>query len=512
MQSKLLKKHFPLTILISLGLLIALARFHTYDEPFERDLMTYAVMAHEMLAGRELYSDLWDIKPPGIYLTYAAAELIAGYGPNSIYLLNIVAAIITLFGVYFAGTALTGGRRSGGLWAAACWAILAGELQLEANQPNTEVFMNACLIWVWVLFVKADWNFSYRKAIWIGLLIAWATLYKQIIIVTLFLLGGTYLIMLPAKLERRLALTQVMIMLGTVGIVWISVFSYFAILGRFKAFYDTIFIYNQYYAGSAVKNILRGLFIPQQLFPPFPQLAYPLIVLAIILGTLILFSRKRTWIFWLAYAVAIQIMVALPGKFFSHYYQLWLPLLAVGFGGAIIELGKIIKPIWISQLVATILIIALLYLHLPQYQLEPIEWSRKKYGDLFIITKNLAQEIDNLLQKDETFYEWGHHVGLYYYTQHRPPTGVFPTGALINGPLVQELSQRVIADLERNNPEMLILDHNPSVLKNQPLVLKWLFSKYTWIPIEIKTPAASNYFSVFARRGGHLESQLLINK
>jgi len=89
MQSKLLKKHFPLTILISLGLLIALARFHTYDEPFERDLMTYAVMAHEMLAGRELYSDLWDIKPPGIYLTYAAAELIAGYGPSSIYLLYI---------------------------------------------------------------------------------------------------------------------------------------------------------------------------------------------------------------------------------------------------------------------------------------------------------------------------------------------------------------------------------------------------------------------------------------
>jgi hypothetical protein len=58
MQSNLFKEHLPLAILIALCILIALARLHTYNEPFERDLMTYAVMAHEMLAGRELYSDL----------------------------------------------------------------------------------------------------------------------------------------------------------------------------------------------------------------------------------------------------------------------------------------------------------------------------------------------------------------------------------------------------------------------------------------------------------------------
>jgi 4-amino-4-deoxy-L-arabinose transferase-like glycosyltransferase len=148
MLSKSFNNYFLLAILISFCVLIALARLHTYNEPFERDLMTYAVMAHEMLAGRELYSDLWDQKPPGPSLTYAVAELITGYGPNSIYLLNVVATIITLFGVYFAGTALAGGKRSGGLWAAACWAMISGEPMLQANQPNIEVFINACLIWV----------------------------------------------------------------------------------------------------------------------------------------------------------------------------------------------------------------------------------------------------------------------------------------------------------------------------------------------------------------------------
>lgn len=44
-----------------LGLLtvvIMVARLHTYDGPLERDLATYAVIAHGLRDGRALYSDL----------------------------------------------------------------------------------------------------------------------------------------------------------------------------------------------------------------------------------------------------------------------------------------------------------------------------------------------------------------------------------------------------------------------------------------------------------------------
>src|SRR5438874_11529227 len=81
-----------LVILTLSGLfaLIFFLRLHTYHEPLERDLTTYAVIAHEMLDGKALYSELWDHKPPAIHVTYAAAELIAGYGPKSILLMNVV--------------------------------------------------------------------------------------------------------------------------------------------------------------------------------------------------------------------------------------------------------------------------------------------------------------------------------------------------------------------------------------------------------------------------------------
>jgi hypothetical protein len=74
--------------LIGLGALVFFLRLHTYGEPLERDLTTYAVIAHEMLQGKSHYSDLFDHKPPAIYVTYALGELIAGYGRDAIFLMN----------------------------------------------------------------------------------------------------------------------------------------------------------------------------------------------------------------------------------------------------------------------------------------------------------------------------------------------------------------------------------------------------------------------------------------
>jgi len=147
-------RYLPLLILAGLSLVIAVMRLHTYNEPFERDITSHAVIAHEMLAGRQLYSDLWDSKPPAIFVTYAIADALVGYGPRSVYFLGVAAAVITLLGAYWAGSAY--GGRAGGLWAAAFWAVICSDLRLWANQPNIEVGMNACLVWAFALMVRAD--------------------------------------------------------------------------------------------------------------------------------------------------------------------------------------------------------------------------------------------------------------------------------------------------------------------------------------------------------------------
>ena len=110
----------PWLVLAALCLVVLVMRWHTYDEPFERDLNIYAVIGHELLEGRQLYADLYDQKPPAVYLTYAAAELVVGYGPAQMYLLGVAAALVTLLGLYFAVSRATRDPTSG-LWAAAFW-------------------------------------------------------------------------------------------------------------------------------------------------------------------------------------------------------------------------------------------------------------------------------------------------------------------------------------------------------------------------------------------------------
>src|SRR5205814_2738199 len=123
-------------------LALVLERYPFRRGPFHGDICAYALIGHEMLAGRKLYSDLWDHKPPLHYATYAAAEKLVGYGWGEIFLLNVLGAAATLLGVYSAGRACGAGR-GGGLLAAGLWTLLSADLPMMGNQPNAELFINA---------------------------------------------------------------------------------------------------------------------------------------------------------------------------------------------------------------------------------------------------------------------------------------------------------------------------------------------------------------------------------
>src|SRR5205807_10342515 len=172
-------KNWSVVVFLALCALIFCSRLHTYHEPLQRDLTTYAVIAHEMLAGKSLYQDLWDHKPPAIHVTYAAAEMIAGYGRDSIFLMNVAAALATLFACYFAGSA-AGGGRVGGFVAAGLWALASGDLAIQGNQPHTEVFLNVFLVAGFAVFVRKGKNgLGLRGALLGGILFAVASVYIQ---------------------------------------------------------------------------------------------------------------------------------------------------------------------------------------------------------------------------------------------------------------------------------------------------------------------------------------------
>lgn len=512
---------YHLTLFIGLCLLIILARFHTYDEPLERDIGVYAVIAHEMLHGRELYSDLWDHKPPAIHITFALGELLVGYGPQSVYLLNVIATLITLLGVYFAGQTMSQ-NRSGGLWAAIFWVIVSSDLRLQANQPNVEVFINACLIWAFTLILRAEQSLAIAKVIIIGLLFAIASLYKQVTLMATIAFCTAYLIFRPTQVTLKKAWIHLILMAIIDALAWGFVIGYFTVMGRFDAFYEAVFTYNQEYINlvkvdsQGKMNLISGIF---NSFPLRFTSILPLFILSIIGLAIGLLKKKHLWFYLLAYFIAAPLMIALPNQFFPHYYQLWLPVLSVAAGVTVIELGSIFalareKWRYFNQLVGATLVVALLSFQIPSFQLSAEEWAFKKYGGIFNQAKRVAAIPKELLLPGETFYQFGAETTLYFYSQRSPGAGLFFFYPLLHPKFTEKFSQRVIADLERNKPELVMfglpaLDQHgnpliPFFFKSHPFVA-WVPSRYQPLP-ELLHPA------LWVRIGGKLEERLLSKK
>ena len=184
-----LPRGFISAFLVVLVAAIAMERLYTLEEAFERDLMAYMMVADGILDGRPLYSEMWDIKPPGIHWTYALFAAVFGVTPLAIWAMGLVAASLTLWGCYCAGKQLV--DEKAGLIAAALWAVMSGDIMLQANQPNVEVFMNAGLVWAFVWMLRAQGGQTgARVYALIGALLFAATLYKHYVAVAAVLMVG----------------------------------------------------------------------------------------------------------------------------------------------------------------------------------------------------------------------------------------------------------------------------------------------------------------------------------
>ena len=58
-------------LLMGLVLFVLMVRFNLLSVPFERDEGGFAYVAQQILAGQQLYTDVYEIKPPLLYVLYA---------------------------------------------------------------------------------------------------------------------------------------------------------------------------------------------------------------------------------------------------------------------------------------------------------------------------------------------------------------------------------------------------------------------------------------------------------
>lgn len=287
------------------------------------------------------------------------------------------------------------------------------------------------------------------------------------------------------------------------GAVWASLFVYFVTVGHVKDFYEIVFVFNSYYAGNIIKNLLIGLSV----FRGWLTLLVPFIYTTCIWAILVKQKElRRPWLLLAGLIIGSHIAVALPGKWYPHYYQYWLPVLAVTAAWTIEEWGRLAERYspWLKCSAGSIILIFLVAHEFPNYKISPEEWSRKKFREIHVESKAMGEEIRRILKPGETFYEWGAESGLYYYSRLSPPSGVMFFWHLHGWgwPYSATMINRVVKDLEKAQPELFLMLEGrvPDIISPNP-VLSWFSTRYQ--PFSLQRG-----FILFSRRGGQLESRL----
>jgi hypothetical protein len=428
------------------------------------------------------------------------AERVTGYNQGEIYLLSVVAGIVTMLGVYRA--AATQGRDAG-LWAALLWACACFEPVSGANLPNTEVFNNACIVWAIALIMRARGDsFDWRRTVVIGLLLALASLYKQVAVAPAAAVVAAHV--WTAEHRKRAAARALVI--AAIGILsWAGVFEYFALTGRGELFWKTMFVYPRFYAGSIMSNLVRS-FEPKNLLPVSMRFIAPLAIAALFAfiprrrG-----STRRDGVILLAAALGTYFAVAWPGQFWTHYYQLWLPILAIAAGWGLARFARLpsVRPSF-AYLLGAMVALALIGPQISWLALDADGWVRRKYEPSFFgRARSDARDIDRLLRADETFYTWSDEAWIYYDTRRRPPAAALWKHHTLEGPLAEWLSRRTVEQLEQHPPELFVDWQDLPSPEDHPIT-QFMRRRYVELP-DGKTRWP---FQFYMLRGGALERRM----
>lgn len=459
-------------------------RLITFGEAQDRDLMVYMTVAGGLLDGQSLYTDIWDHKPPAIHVTYAAAALLFGRSELAIWMLGVAAALGTMVACYRAGQML--GGRLGGVAAAALWTIASGDLLLQANQPNTEVFMNLCLAWAFVALLPRDEPPGAWRSVAAGLLFFVASLYKPVAIaIAAAVMAAWTLVRLRAFTDdawpRRVwrALTPGVIVAVSAGLAWALVLGYYAATSRAAAFDEAVFAYNRDYAGSLAQNLLRS-FVPTGAVvwttaPYFPLLGVTLVGLG--------FSLRGRWtaasLILIAYIVGAWIAVAVPGRLYPHYYQLLLPPLAIGAGWLTVRALEARSELALTAIGAAVCLV--LTTRTYQSFVFGDEVSTLKFGGYgydLLETKRMSTWIERHAPPGAVVYHWGADPGVYFYARRSSPVAFAYNLPLIDGTeRAARYTTRVLTQLAAKPPDLIVASRREFERRDHPIEV-WIDERY----------------------------------
>jgi hypothetical protein len=312
------------TALALLGLCIALRAVSLVRPCLSDDEAIYATVAREMLTGHELYRDVVDHKPPGIYLVYAATQAIGGPVGG----MRVLHAL--LIGVVFA-TALLLARIVRLHWpgtdprapaaAALLWIVYTTTLvDVDALAANCELFMMLPLVGAVAVFLDARGRLGDHALA--GVLIGIACLFKYQAGIQLALFGATILVGAGHGGPGRRLVAIVALGVGFAAMIGFAVCWLWRGGGLDAAVFWLKFNFSYIQAGTSWRELVQRFAIRGGLVIGSAALLYGLGAAAVVA------ARREPFVRFMAgWLLVSGVAVFVGGRFFGHYFhQLTAPL------------------------------------------------------------------------------------------------------------------------------------------------------------------------------------------
>lgn len=454
------------------------------------DLKMYALGAHELLQGRLLYTDIWDLKPPGIWITFMGYEWLFGYGQHEFTIMAITCNILIILGIYRAGI-VSGLGQWAGFMGALFWTLQCGDVNLELHNTNAEYFINIWMIWAWVGMLSLICRKSGRTvSVAVGLCLLCASLYKHSIVIGMVPMALTYLLVRYKMGQFKTAMVDVLIWGGTGIIGWGIVFGYFAAMGRFDDVYFTLITYSQFYGGDLLKNLAaKSTFYFW--FELMGHIKALILLFALNLIALMALTQRGRWdlavmlIGWMGFAYLSSFLLR---DIFEHYFQYWIPVLCLGAGWGIVSLlqvpGRV--PRWCLVVGMVWFVTGVLFTQIPywtgtQQQYEQSTIKRK----IQVEARNLGLQLRKELKPQDAIFLWGHGYESIFVSQTRMTSGIIMPNCVMRGPFSQRLTRMVANNLKDHPPKRVIvcdywLKQDPARRKH--VVTKWIMQNFDLMP------------------------------
>ncbi len=486
-----LPKWLPLTLILIATFLLHLQYL---DIPLERDESFYVYVGKLALNGGKPYIDFYEMKPPMLFYSYALLIGVFGYSATGVHLAAAVLAVVnTLFTFLIA-------RKIDGLQTA-CLAAVAYAVWSMHNGIYGTYLIGESIALAWsfpalLLALNPPKNLNKQQLFAVGSFVAMAFLTKQTAAVVAVPIGLYWLSdywFTQRKTVSFLAFFKPILwtLLGFFSPIALTILILWTIGSGQEAFF-WLFEYPKFYSSSINSEDAAMAF---DLMKRLVFTDYEGYFIAAVLGVLaLILSKKQTSekILLISWAVLTVATVGFGKRFYGHYWQYAIPVLAI-LGTLFFQeiytrlyqkMGRIEATI--ALIIASLWSIHAVFIQPSYYFNPPLTEISQKFspGNPFVEDKVFADYIQKTTQPSDRIAVFGSEPQYFIYLNKPSPIRHVYMPFFVNGeyPRAMRWQNETLEDLKTSKPEYVVFNKYSIAWMYKPNKNQWLYAGiYTYV-------------------------------